>query len=346
MKNFYGVVESRDDPKQLGRLRVRILGIHTEDKVQLPTSDLPWAVVLTHDGANSGLGTTPSFFVEGTWVLVSFFDDDRQEPYVLGGIPGIPDTAVDTTQGFNDPNGVYPKALNVSDVHENARGSISSSNATNRDSIRKTSIATADFDGFEIPTVGSNLAVAGSSGSSFDEPLVVNGTYKPVYPKNHVYNTESGHLLEFDDTSSVNRILLSHASGSYLEYSHDGTVVSHVVKNMFEIVSENKSSLVEGDVVETIDGSLKLKINKSDTSGNNYDIEIGENANFNVMVRNGAINFNVNGNVNVFSNDDVNISCDNFRVDASNKVTISSGDKILIDSGGEVDIDGTPINLN
>ena len=79
---------------------------------------------------------------------------------------------------------------------------------------------------------------------------------------------------------------------------------------------------------------------------NNYDIEIGDNANMNIMIRSGALNLNVNGNVNLFSNDDVNISCDNFRVDASNKVTISSGDKMLLDSSGENDINGNPINLN
>ena len=44
MKTYYGVVESRADPKQLGRLKVRVLGLHTEDKVLLPTNDLPWAI--------------------------------------------------------------------------------------------------------------------------------------------------------------------------------------------------------------------------------------------------------------------------------------------------------------
>ena len=348
MKNYYGVVESRADPKQLGRVRVRVLGIHTEDKVQLPTADLPWATVLSHDGANSGLGTTPSFFVEGTWVLVGFFDDHMQEPYIIGGLPGIPSTKSSNyaTEGFTDPNNTYPVAINVSDVHENARGSITALSPAARDSIRKVSIPSADFDGFEIATVGSNLAVAQSNGGTFDEPLVVNGTYKPTYPNNHVYNTESGHLLEFDDTTDQKRIAIIHSAGSYQEYSNDGTYVSHVVSKMFEIVSSDKSSLCEGDVIETIDKSLKLKVNRLGASGNNYDIEIGENANFNIMVRSGALNMNVNGNVNIFSNDDINMSCDNFRVDASNKVTISSGDKILIDSGGEVDIDGTPINLN
>ena len=363
MKNYYGVVESRADPKQLGRVRVRILGIHTEDKVLLPTADLPWATVLSHDGSNSGLGTTPSFFVEGTWVLIGFFDKDRQEPFILGGLPGNPDSLGNPDIGFNDPNkrtdddtkSVYPKTAGSSDIHENARGSLTSSNATNRDTIRKTSIPSADFDEFTIPTVLGTLTVRGSNATEFSEPLVVDdtandatkiGTYKPIYPKNHVYNTESGHLFEFDDTDSYNRILLSHASGSYQEYSNDGTYVSHIVSKMFEVVSSDKSSLVEGDVIETIDKSLKLKVNKLNESGNHYDVEIGENANFNIMVRSGALNMNVNGNVNLFANDDINMSCDNFRLDASNKVTVSSGDKILIDSGGEVDIDGTPINLN
>ena len=363
MKTYYGVVESRDDPKQLGRLKVRIVGLHTEDKIQLPTNSLPWATVLSHDGAQSGLGTSPSFYVEGTWVLCSFFDRDRQEPYVLGGLPGTPETLGNPNKGFNDPNSredddtksVYPKVAGVSDVHENARGSLTSSNATNRDTIRKISIPSADFDEFTIPTVSGTITIDGSNATEFSEPLVVDdtandetkiGTYKPTYPKNHVYNTESGHLFEFDDTDSYNRILLSHASGSYAEYSNDGTYVSHIVSKMFEVVSSDKSSLCEGDVIETIDKSLKLKVNKSDTSGNNYDIEVGSNANMNIMVRNGSFNLNINGNVNIFSNDDINMSCDNFRVDASNKVTISSGDKMLLDSSGENDINGNPINLN
>ena len=348
MKNYYGVIESRQDPKQLGRVRVRVLGIHTEDKVQLPTADLPWATVLSHDGANSGLGTTPSFFVEGTWVLVGFFDDHMQEPYIIGGLPGIPNSKSGNyaTEGFTDPNNTYPVAVNVSDVHENARGSITALSPAARDSIRKASIPSADFDGFEIATVGSNLAVAQSNGGTFDEPLVVKGTYQPVYPSNHVFSTEKGHLLEFDDTEGYQRIAITHSAGSYQEYSNDGTYVSHVVSKMFEIVSSDKSSLCEGDVIETIDKSLKLKVNRLGASGNNYDIEIGEGANFNIMVRSGALNMNVNGNVNIFSNDDINMSCDNFRVDASNKVTISSGDKMLLDSSGENDINGTPINLN
>ena len=239
MKNYYGVVESRQDPKQLGRVRVRVLGIHTEDKVQLPTADLPWATVLSHDGSNSGLGTTPSFYVEGTWVLVDFFDEHMQEPYVIGGIPGVPAALGNPDAGFNDPNrrstdsssddyklSVYPAAVNTSDVHENARGSLTATSPVARDSIRKTAVPTADFDSTTVSTVGGSLTVAASDGSTFDEPLVIDGgttdtvgTYKPSYTKNHVYSTEKGHLLEFDDTEGYQRIAITHSAGSYQEYS-------------------------------------------------------------------------------------------------------------------------------
>ena len=40
---FQGVVEDRFDPLKLGRVRVRILGLHTDNKKLIPTEDLPWA---------------------------------------------------------------------------------------------------------------------------------------------------------------------------------------------------------------------------------------------------------------------------------------------------------------
>ena len=40
---FSGVVEDRNDPNKVGRVRVRALGHHTSNKTILPTADLPWA---------------------------------------------------------------------------------------------------------------------------------------------------------------------------------------------------------------------------------------------------------------------------------------------------------------
>ena len=39
---FVGVVEDRQDPKKVGRVRVRCLGYHSENVSDLPTDRLPW----------------------------------------------------------------------------------------------------------------------------------------------------------------------------------------------------------------------------------------------------------------------------------------------------------------
>ena len=140
---FIGCVESRNDPAELGRVQVRCLGYHTENKEDIPTADLPWAHVMhpATDPAVQGLGNSPSFLVEGTWV-VGFFQDakDKQQPIVMGTLPGYPQSTPDTTKGFNDPTGTYPSqnreltgeaiskfkssghSLNESDVSRLARG--------------------------------------------------------------------------------------------------------------------------------------------------------------------------------------------------------------------------------
>tara|TARA_Y100000310_G_scaffold111443_1_gene109836 strand:- start:168 stop:1223 length:1056 start_codon:yes stop_codon:yes gene_type:complete len=351
MKFFIGVIEDRQDPEQLGRFRVRVLGLHTEDKVLLPTKDLPWSTVITPSGGNSGLGQTPPFFVNGTWVLLSFRDDDKQEPLIHGSISGKPAVAgtAEETGGFFDPEGKYPLEADVSDVNEMARGSLTAANPVARDVLRKTGVATADFD--EITSEEFRLAVTGSPGSSWDMPVIVNnsnsvlGTYAPSYPLNKVFASETGHVLEFDDTTDFKRIQLSHASGSYLEYSNEGTCVSHIVKDKYDVVNSDLYVAVGGNEVHSTDGSLKVFANKGLTSGSHYDIEVGAGANINITVRSGDVNMRVQGNVNQLLDGDLNVSCDNFNVDASNKVTMSAGDVMQLNGTG-VDINGDPIDLN
>ena len=81
-----GVVEDTDDPLKIGSLRVRIIGLHSEDKSLVPTESLPWAqVALPVNGSRTTNGPR-----EGDWVFGFFQDGDAaQIPVVMGLYPGI-----------------------------------------------------------------------------------------------------------------------------------------------------------------------------------------------------------------------------------------------------------------
>ena len=89
---FFGVVESRDDPMRLGRCKVRIVGIHPDDKTLVSTDDLPWAypiMPVLSSAASSASGHTPVGPVEGTHVIGFFADGmDRQIPMFFGTLTG------------------------------------------------------------------------------------------------------------------------------------------------------------------------------------------------------------------------------------------------------------------
>src|SRR6056300_922062 len=124
---FTGVVEDRQDPQYTGRVRVRCIGFHTQDKNKLPTADLPWATCLlpTTSAGISGIGQSPSAFVEGSWVFGYFRDEDLQEPVILGSLPGRPSLLGNPNKGFNDPNArtddatksVYPREVDEPDTN-------------------------------------------------------------------------------------------------------------------------------------------------------------------------------------------------------------------------------------
>ena len=97
-----GVVEDRFDPQKLGRVRVRWLGYHSEDKTKILTKDLPWAQVMQSVGgsAMAGIGEAPVNLVEGTWVC-GFFSDTgwMDDAVVIGTLPGMNTTTALSGEG-------------------------------------------------------------------------------------------------------------------------------------------------------------------------------------------------------------------------------------------------------
>lgn len=105
-KKYIGVVENRKDPLKLGRCQVRIIGLMTDNKTELPTNDLPWATPIQsiNSAGISGIGWSPTGLVEGSWVVIEFIDENQQYPLMVGVISGIPGltTNISDVELFDD----------------------------------------------------------------------------------------------------------------------------------------------------------------------------------------------------------------------------------------------------
>ena len=343
---FVGVVEDRADPQKLGRVRVRCLGYHTDDKVALPTSDLPWAspvLPITSSGI-SGIGQTPLGLVEGSWVL-GFFRDSTyaQEPMILGSLPGRPVEEAGNT-GFYDPNKIFPRHINEPDTNRLAVNDEDNPHLglELRKATRITGLATADFD---AALAADNTSIASSTTDNWDQPEIAYGS---IYPNNHVYESESGHILEFDDTSAAERIHLQHKTGSSFEYNPNGDRVQIVKGDDYMLMSGANKVDIQGASDISIGGRHKLYINKSGETGNHYDIQVGANANVNIQVDDGSVNLiTKQGSINVNAGGDYNVKVGgNYTMTVAGNRTITTEGSTTDNTTGAVIHRGSTIDLN
>jgi hypothetical protein len=86
---FIGNVVDINDPLHLGRVRVRIYGIHSPDTVDIPLGTLPWAQVVspTTEGGSSGIGANTGLKPMAQVYGVFLDGKNSQLPLVLGSIP-------------------------------------------------------------------------------------------------------------------------------------------------------------------------------------------------------------------------------------------------------------------
>lgn len=104
MRIYQGVVEDIKDPMKLSRVKVRVFGLHTEDKSKISTESLPWATVAfpTTSASMSGVGASPSGLLKGSWVYVFFTDPDEQYPVVFAALPAKPKDDKKPKEDFGD----------------------------------------------------------------------------------------------------------------------------------------------------------------------------------------------------------------------------------------------------
>lgn len=334
--SFTGVVEDRNDPLKLGRVRVRIFGWHTSNKQEMPTESLNWSRVL----CPLDNGKNPYTPKESDYVFGFFLDEDKQESLIIGSFHGIPEEASNPEEGFNDPRtnleeiplppqydsvdlenvenedsnqeentgrfynedatpgsttsfGVLKKFYDpsnykfdinndgkydsvdasllrdpnqdgefglfdggeslVSEIEalpksnyplpDELREPTTSRLARNENiqktivAIKKSGITSGETASHQASGIGSDTESSETEG--FAEPETL---YDAKYPYNHVYESESGHVIEIDDTPGAERIHHYHRSGSFTEYHPTADIVSKSKNNYYTIATGDNNN--------------------------------------------------------------------------------------------------------
>jgi hypothetical protein len=240
---FTGIVEDRQDPLKLGRVRVRCVGWHAENKMHLPTDMLPWSIV-----AYPPNNTNPYAPKDGDMVFGFFADGEAaQSPIVVSTFPSIPLKAGNAQDAFSDCR--EGDVLSSAPVKPNEDASLY---PRNLDEPTTSRLARNDSD-YLSP-------INKSKKEKKESKVEPDSYYNAVYPYNNVYESESGHALEFDDTKDAERIHLYHRSGSYVEWGPEGDRAERIEKDKFTVVVGNDSVYVKGDVKVYVDGNVNLEV--------------------------------------------------------------------------------------
>lgn len=317
MTHYYGIVEDRNDPLQIGRVRVRVYGIHTENKSLIATPDLPWSQVIlpTTSAGLSGFGTQHGL-VEGSTVVGFFRDEtDMQDFIVLGSVAGIPadgykkdeeDKLKKRTpdEGFSDPRrltkGAYSSTPDGKNPPESKRpfglehgldtapikpeklklnfsgkgSSFENPKLTEKDlplyplytgesDISKYARGEIDYEkGGDNESKG--VVSLGGRDTYFNSTVMTSptgfGKPKPQYPYNKVYESESGHVIEVDDTRDAERIAVEHRTGTFFEIHPDGSKVTRIVNDNWYAVYKDNEMYVGGNCKVYVEGNATIEV--------------------------------------------------------------------------------------
>ena len=209
--------------------------------------------------------------------------------------------------GFADPNRKYPLYFDEPDTNRLAR----------HEEINKTIVykkEAAQLKGVQV-----------ADGSTWDQSPI---PYNAQYPFNHVMQTESGHVLEFDDTPNSERVHIYHKSGTFTEIDANGTQVNRIIGDGYEILERNGYVQVNGSLNVTVDGAQNIIVK------NAMNLNVNGVATINVF--NDAY-LNVSGSLNASVGEAFNLKADSIVIEG-NSVDIKSNGYLNASASGEVNV--------
>lgn len=341
---FIGRVESRQDPLAAGRIQVRVYGTHSPSLTDIPSEDLPWASTI------EPLTAGPSLAIKEGDLVVGFWADgyNKQIPVIMGKLNGYVTQPNAQGQGFNDlrDQAILKEAprLPQSITYKTDGSGITVQNPSQASlyplaqDLNKPILSGATRNDIvntvierRIDNLDKNVLTA--KGLTWSEP---HPGYNPLYPYNKAYETESGHIIEYDDTPGYERITFTHRTGSFIDLYPTGSRVDKITKSKYEVVLGDDYVHVMGRALVSVGEGCYIKVL------GDANIEVDNSIN---LTANGDCNMAIGGAWNVIAKSlNFNVEGDATTVTQGTQYLTSQG-QVEVQAGGSVDIVGSTVNI-
>jgi hypothetical protein len=228
-------------------------------------------------------------------MVFGFFVDGEmaQQPIVLGVFSSIPLKASNIQEPFSDPRTNEeltnaPRAPESKTYKTDGTGieitekSKANNYPLNLDEPTTSRLARNDSDTITKTFIqerkDNKVTGVPTATSTWNEPET---KYGAVYPYNNVMETESGHIVEYDDTPGKERIHIAHRNGSFTEWYPDGDKVEKITKDKYTIVMKDDNVYIMGDCNITVQGNAEVYVQKNANIkiDGNVEVEVGGNYN-------------------------------------------------------------------
>jgi len=252
---YLAFVRDSNDPERRGRVRVHCPEVMGE--VDEPNTWLDWAEAAhTLAGFDQGLFMVPP---DPTWnsrddggpsspynetrVWVTFRNGDVERPvYELGG----------NWYGERElPSGV-PALADASSGGDETTADPNYTSTTKKCSVLRATDAQQDQ--------GDGSAGDLVDGGEVREPAPAS---EAVYPRNYLFKSPAGHVIEVDNTPGAERFRVYHPAGSSMEINQSGSWAEKVQGNRTQFVTDNLTSVVKGSATEIVEGAAHRQVNRT-----------------------------------------------------------------------------------
>ena len=183
------------------------------------------------------------------------------------------------------PRAALGKALNKKDY---ALGVVAQKQANWGTMNGAVGFSTASLQ-YKKETVAGREVISSAAPFNWTDPQP-SSISRAKYPYNHVHESESGHLIEIDDTPGFERLHRYHRTGTYEEIGSLGQRVVKVVNENFHMGLNNDYTAVMGNKYENISGKLDIVSNQ----GYFHDAKSG-----NINMKGGTLSFGAGSGGNI-----------------------------------------------